>query len=471
MPETTEIAKETISSSSAMSDTILPPSGRLGGASKIEQIRSDEVQEIISAVPSWMIRWGITLIFGLIVMLIALSWFIKYPDIIFGNATLTTLEPPVKLVVKSSGKLTNILLADGSTVEKNQVVAEMENPVTQDGIEFLKNYVLEVRDYLTSNKDELPLVNENHVFGAMQTTFNDLQKNLKDLQELKENTFSIQKINSLKNKIVQYKKLIAISSKQLSLLKDELNNAEEKYKADQQLYEKGYTAKMEFYKEETLLRQKQMDLENLNKVETEQQITLINLQQELNDAEFQYQENERTLTNNIQANILEIENGIEDWQQNYSFIAPVSGKLVWLEKVHQNQFIESGKSLFAITTNNERFIALATIPAIGFGKIQIGQTARIKLNNYPSYEFGHLEGVVTKLTEIPNENSYQVEITLNKGMTSSYNKLLTFTPEMTGTAEIVTDDLRVIQRIFNQFNKLFDRNTNANASVSSTLSK
>jgi len=75
------------------------------------------------------------------------------------------------------------------------------------------------------------------------------------------------------------------------------------------------------------------------------------------------------------------------------------------------------------------------------------------------------------LTEIPNENSYQVEITLNNGMTSSYNKLLTFTPEMTGSAEIVTDDLRVMQRIFNQFNKLFDRNTNANASVSSTLSK
>src|SRR5690606_42104511 len=62
------------------------------------------------------------------------------------------------------------------------------------------------------------------------------------------------------------------------------------------------------------------------------------------------------------------------------------------------------------------------LPISGFGKIEVGQQARIKLNNYPSYEFGHLEGVVSKLTEIPNENSYQVEITLDKGMTSSYNK-------------------------------------------------
>ena len=458
MPKTTEIAKEileNVNQNGVAKKDAIP---------KIEQIRSDEVQEIISAVPSWMIRWGITLIFALIVMLIGLSWFIKYPDIIFGNTTLTTIEPPVKLVVKNAGKITNLLIVDGTTVEKNQVIAEMENPLTQEGIGFLNNYLLEIRDYL-SNKDlELPTTNENFIFGVMQTTFNDLQKNIKDLQELKQNNFSVQKINNLKSKIAQYKKLVQISFSQLELLKQELKNGEDKYKAETQLYEKGYIAKMEFYKEETLLRQKQMDLENLKKSATEQQITLINLQQELNDAEFQYQESERTLINNIQANILEIENGIENWQQNYSFIAPVSGKLVWLEKIHQNQFIEVGKPLFAITTNNEKFIALATIPATGFGKIKIGQTARIKLNNYPTYEFGHLEGVVSKLTEIPNESTYQVEITLSNGMTSSYNKLLTFTPEMTGTVEIVTDELRVIQRIFNQFNKLFERKVNTSNS-------
>jgi len=479
MPETTEITKETTPSPKEMAGERMalsvgspPPSGELEGASElvVASIRSDEVQEIISAVPNWMIRWGITLIFGLIVMLLVLSWFIKYPDIIFGNATLTTLEPPVKLVVRSSGKLTNILLEDGSTVEKNQVIAEMENPVTQNGIEFLKSYVLEIRSYLKSSKNELPLITENHVFGAMQTNFNELQKNLKNYDEQIKNTYNTSRISNLKKKKQQYQILIAISIKQLALIKQELINAEDKYLANTNLYKKGVISKMDFYNEETAFRQKQMDVENAKRTTTDQQITLLNLAQELSDLEFQYYENERILANNIQANLLEIENGIENWQQNFSFVAPVSGKLVWLEKIHQNQFIEVGKSLFAITTNNEKFIALATIPATGFGKIQTGQKARIKLNNYPTYEFGHLEGIVSKLTEIPNENTYQVEITLKNGMTSSYNKLLAFTPEMTGTAEIVTDDLRVIQRIFNQFNKLFDRNSNPNASVSNSSS-
>jgi len=346
----------------------------------------------------------------------------------------------------------------------------IEMPDNEKEIEFLKSYVLEIRSYLKSSKNELPLITENHVFGAMQTNFNELQKNLKNYDEQIKNTYNTSKISNLKKKKQQYQILIAISIKQLALIKQELINAEDKYLANTNLYKKGVISKMDFYNEETAFRQKQMDVENAKRTTTDQQITLLNLAQELSDLEFQYYENERILANNIQANLLEIENGIENWQQNFSFVAPVSGKLVWLEKIHQNQFIEVGKSLFAITTNNEKFIALATIPATGFGKIQTGQKARIKLNNYPTYEFGHLEGIVSKLTEIPNENTYQVEITLKNGMTSSYNKLLAFTPEMTGTAEIVTDDLRVIQRIFNQFNKLFDRNSNPNASVSNSSS-
>jgi len=59
---------------------------------KIEHIelRSDEVQEIMSYVPNWMIRWGITLIFILIALGIFITWFIKYPDVISGSATLST---------------------------------------------------------------------------------------------------------------------------------------------------------------------------------------------------------------------------------------------------------------------------------------------------------------------------------------------------------------------------------------------
>lgn len=77
---------------------------------------------------------------------------------------------------------------------------------------------------------------------------------------------------------------------------------------------------MDFYNEETTFRQKQMDVENAKRTTANQQITLLNLVQELSDLEFQYHEKERTLVNNIYANLLELENGIENWQQNFSLL-------------------------------------------------------------------------------------------------------------------------------------------------------
>src|SRR5690554_7400058 len=68
-------------------------------------IRSEEVQEVLSHVPNWMIRWGITLIFGLILMVLVLSWFIKYPEVIDGSINITTETAPIKLTSQINGRI------------------------------------------------------------------------------------------------------------------------------------------------------------------------------------------------------------------------------------------------------------------------------------------------------------------------------------------------------------------------------
>ena len=111
----------------------------------------------------------------------------------------------------------------------------IEMPDNEKEIEFLKSYVLEIRSYLKSSKNELPLITENHVFGAMQTNFNELQKNLKNYDEQIKNTYNTSKISNLKKKKQQYQILIAISIKQLALIKQKLINAEDKYLANTNL--------------------------------------------------------------------------------------------------------------------------------------------------------------------------------------------------------------------------------------------
>ena len=48
---------------------------------KIE-LRSTEVQEILSRPPKWIVRWGITTVFFVVIIVVTGSWFFNYPDII-----------------------------------------------------------------------------------------------------------------------------------------------------------------------------------------------------------------------------------------------------------------------------------------------------------------------------------------------------------------------------------------------------
>ncbi|TPG29549.1 HlyD family secretion protein, partial [Flavobacterium pectinovorum] len=78
------------------------------------ELRSEEVQDILTKVPHWMIRWGTVLIFAIIFLLFFVSWFIKYPDVVNTEIVITTNIPPEKIVSKSSGRIEAILVKDKS---------------------------------------------------------------------------------------------------------------------------------------------------------------------------------------------------------------------------------------------------------------------------------------------------------------------------------------------------------------------
>jgi hypothetical protein len=58
---------------------------------------------------------------------------------------------------------------------------------------------------------------------------------------------------------------------------------------------------------------------------------------------------------------------------------------------------------------------------------------------------------------VPQKGNYNIEVSLNKGMITSYNKTIEYKPEMQGQADIITDNKTVLARIFNQFRKLIEK--------------
>ena len=99
------------------------------------------------------------------------------------------------------------------------------------------------------------------------------------------------------------------------------------------------------------------------------------------------------------------------------------------------------------------------VTSIGFGKIKVGQTVNIKLSGFPYLEFGILRGKVETISSVPEMSQeglfYTIDVTLPEGLESTYHKQFPFVQNMDGVAEIITEDMRLIEQFIRPIKSLF----------------
>ena len=114
--------------------------------------RSDEVQEIMNYVPHWIVRGGITIVFITILMLLVVSWLIKYPDVIKARVTVMSQTPPIKVVARSTGKLT-LYVKDHDAVIPGAILAVIESFLSS----IINGIPISFNNSFTNNSDSVIL--------------------------------------------------------------------------------------------------------------------------------------------------------------------------------------------------------------------------------------------------------------------------------------------------------------------------
>jgi HlyD family secretion protein len=150
-------------------------------------------------------------------------------------------------------------------------------------------------------------------------------------------------------------------------------------------------------------------------------------------------------------------NRISEWEQTYVIKSPADGQISYFTFWSEHQNVKQGDELFTIIPKNQiQTIGKVLLPTQSTGKLKIGQKAIIKLDNFPFAEFGMIEGKVKQISSIPKQNHYAVEIDFfgNKLITNTGTPIITKN-DIQGTVDIVTEDLRLIERVFYQIRKIF----------------
>jgi multidrug resistance efflux pump len=422
------------------------------------ELRSEEVQEILTKVPHWMIRWGNVLFLAFILILLLISWFVKYPDIINSEATVTTIVPPQKEFATTSGKFDAILVSENELVKTKQPLAIIENTANYRDVFKLKSIV----DTIRVNRrdfsfpiDSIPILFLGDIesqYALFENSYIQYQLN-KQLQpfsnEAIANNYSVSELNN---------RLRSLQS-QRDINETELEFKEKDLQRSNSLFAKGVISEQDFENKQLEYAQAERNFKNFESSISQIREAISNAHKTSKGTEINQVKEEMTLLKNVIQSFNQLKNAIKDWEYRYVLQSEIHGKVSFLNYWSINQTVNQGDLVFTvIPSDNESYVAKLKTPVQNSGKIKIGQQVNIKLENYPDTEFGVLNGTVKNISLIADSDGfYYIDVELPKKLITSYNKEIDFKQEMRGSAEIITEDLRLMERFFYQLKDVFKR--------------
>lgn len=428
---------------------------------------SEPVQEIMGSIPSWITRWGVTVIAGIFALIIIGCCIIRYPQTLTSSITLTSENPPSDLASRYDGLLDTVCVVNGQKVSGGDLVALLSTPADYGDI-------MAVRDLLDSlssrERDALPdavsspSLYENYRLGDLQSSWSELVRSCSAYLNWSEIDQSGHQKRLVEEQIGKNREYYGDLLSQKAVLEQDMRYEQAGLERDSLLMAEGAISRAEY--EATLKNwtSKKGSLASFEATLTSTQLSILQLRQQLTELEIQRQNEETEHLRGIMQQASQMKAQVAQWLEQYAVISPADGT-VSLQKVwSRGQHVMVGDVIASVVPDNgDRVIGRLQVPSSGFGKVEEGQTVNVRLNGFPYMEFGVLKGVVESIPAVPqtvttaegNSIVYTVEVSFPDSLVTTYGKELPMVQQMDGTAEIITRDRRLIGQFIDPVLSLF----------------
>lgn len=413
-------------------------------------LRSDEVQEILGRPPHRIVRSGIMVILLVVVLLLLGCWFIKYPDVLKASISVSSENLPADVVARTSGRIDTLLVSEQQQVSQGDLLAMLENTASLDDVLLLK-------DFPDSN-----FGSEQLRLGELQDVYAAYHKAKADYDYFVMADYHHKKIASTRQQISVQRGLLKSNRRQLVLSEAQCNAARKLFQMDSLLYAQQaismsdyQTAHNSFMSQVQALETARMSIDN-------QQLTILQLEQSIFDLEQQYNDTKQQLSLSLSMAFDQLVSQINNWEQTYLLKAPCNGKVTFTKYWQKNQNVSAGEVVLTVVPDSSSLIVgKIELPPQGAGKVCVGQCVNIKFDNYPYMEYGMVRDTIRNIALVPVETQegsmYVLEVSFPERLVSTYGKELPFSQSMTGTAEIITSDHRLIEQFLNPIKSILIR--------------
>lgn len=421
-------------------------------------VSSEAVRDYMSEVPNALTRWGSAIISAILLVAISLTWIIRYPTVVVADFKLTTQLAPKPVVARVDGRLEKLLVTNNQMISLGQPLGFLESSANHSEVLKLEIELNQVRKLFEVGKlqglDTLGLTAFQQL-GDVQTSYQQFRQQLTQINNLLGKAYYDKKIELLKRDIFELERMNQHQKVQYKLYERDASLAESEFAMNQKLFNEKVIAKLDLDREESKMLAKKLPLKNIetsilnnNAQMRSKENQIIDLQKQLSEQKESFQQSINTLNSAIAA-----------WKNRYLFISPASGKLLFANNLQEKQNIKINTELFQVFESNSAYVGTLSIPQANSGKIKIGQRVLIKFQSYPFEEYGMVEGLVSSTPQLSAEDArlFFAFVELPNGLRTNHNKSLGYNYGMAASAEIITEDLRLIERIFYTIRKVFNQ--------------
>ncbi len=427
-----------------LSESVAAPS--VGSINRLEEL-SAEIEEIISDKPPLIVRWGTVYLSFFLFMLGLICWIVKYPDVVTTKARLTSINAPKEVVAKTSGKLVQLLVEEGESVKVGTTLGYMESIASPREICALSVTLDSISDIVENDQmEKLPrFINTSYQnLGELQQAYQIYLQSFLSFRDYIVDGFYLRKRNLLTNDMVYLRKQYQTLLEQKELSIQDLELSQQTFEVNESLKKDKVISELDYRVEKSKLIGKKLTLPQINTL-------LVNNEAQRNEKQKEIAELGNTISqqkNIFVQSVNTMRSQVENWKRRYVLTAPIDGEVSFASFVQQNQQLSENEVVCYINPFNTSYYAELYIPQKNFGKVFIGQKVLLKFPSYPYQEYGIVIGQVDLISNIPTDSGYRAKVTLPSALKTNFKKHVQFREGLQAEGEIVTEDIRLLQRFY-----------------------
>jgi multidrug resistance efflux pump len=421
-----------------------------------EILYSEPVREIMGNPPGKILRYGTGVILCVFIVFILFACLIRYPDTIPAPVVITTSNPPVTLVTKVTGNIKNLFVREKERVKAGQLLAVMETAASIDEVRSVKQIMDTLRYPEKLINSTLP---DLFRLGELQEGYAAFIRNLADLRNFIDIDYYGHKIISLNSEINGIQSYIDQLRIKEKYFVENQKIESRRFHRDSLLFADKVIPESEFETSHQSLIKLNIELQQVRLELSGKIIEMAEKNQLLEDYIIKKVEERQRLQSVLNESYTGFEARIHLWETNYLLVAPVDGTISFTKYWTVNQTVMKDEPVMTIVPADQGdILGRVNLSMIRSGKVKIGQLVNIKFSGFPYLEYGMVRGIVRSKSLVPSGDAYIIEISLPSGLETLYGTKLEFNQNMQGTAEIITEDIRLIQKIFNPLRYMISKN-------------